>query len=148
MEYKTLVKDFIDRTEHNLKIIEAMKRDGDEVFEITQLINSLLGLLILPQQNFFDNIPTDSIEEARNQGWKIPDPLDGFNQANNLRDYLRYLRNGIAHFNIEFISNNEEISGIQIWNQPQKSAINWRINLKVDEIKSITNKIKELVNEL
>ena len=29
----------------------------DKVFEITQLINSMLGLLIFPQQSFFEEIP-------------------------------------------------------------------------------------------
>ena len=149
MEYKNLVKDFADRTEHNLNIIEKINaHENQAAYEVTQLINSLLGLLILPQQEFFNSIPTDSIDKARKDGWTIPDPMDDFRQVDNLSVFLRYLRNGVSHFNIKFLSTDEQISGIEIWNQPPRSEINWKINLSIHDIKSITTKIKELVNDL
>jgi len=148
MEYKDLVKDFIKRTDHNLETIEAINAQGDEVYEVTQLINSLLGLLILPQQEFFNSIPKDSIDKAREDGWLIPAPLDGYQQVENLSVFLRYFRNGISYFNIHFISINEQLSGVQIWNQLPNSYINWKIDLNIQDIKSITTKIKELVNKL
>ncbi|MDP2103811.1 MAG: HEPN family nuclease, partial [Candidatus Gracilibacteria bacterium] len=75
-------------------------------------------------------------------------PIDGYDQVDNLSKYLRYLRNGISHFNIEFISDNGIISGIKIWNKPQGSKVNWKIKLKIEEIKSITNKINELIHNI
>ena len=150
MDYKNLVKDFAERTEHNLNVIEEINAiEKQAAYEVTQLINSLLGLLILPQQKFFDSIPKDSIEKARKDGWNIPEPLDDkLQQVDDLSVFLRYLRNGVSHFNIKFLSSDEQISGIEIWNiLPHSKSINWKIKLDIHEIKSITTKIKGLVND-
>jgi len=148
MEYKSLVKDFSDRTEQNLMLIEYISnKDSSRAFEVTQLINSLLGLIILPQQKFFDKIPNDSIEKAKTNGWLIPTPSSKYKQVKDLSTYLRYIRNGVSHFNIKFVSESETIVGIQIWNKPPRSDINWKINLNIEEIKSITRKFKELIAE-
>lgn len=73
MEYQNLVMDFAARTQANLKIIERLAKqdvsllvnnpfneideDGVEAYEVTQLVNSLLGLIVCPQQRYYDQIP-------------------------------------------------------------------------------------------
>lgn len=49
MEYSVLVKDFAKRTRHNLEIIRAHKEQSQEVYDVTQLVNSFLGLIVLPK---------------------------------------------------------------------------------------------------
>lgn len=50
--YHDVLKDSAKRTQKNLEFIEKTKRDSPfiEVFEVTQLINSLLGLLVFPKE--------------------------------------------------------------------------------------------------
>ena len=61
-----LVLDFARRTKKNLEFIEhSLTRDRlnseNDVYEVTQLINSLLGLLVFPQQKFYDAIPSSFV---------------------------------------------------------------------------------------
>ena len=71
-DYNGFVKSFSDRTNKNLKLIEQVKKGKlkicvpqkskrlipvkTETYEVTQLINSLFGLLVVPQEIFKDDM--------------------------------------------------------------------------------------------
>src|SRR5262249_24291205 len=74
VEYKTLIHDFAVRTRANLtRIYElAALENGKEpesrtVFEVTQLINSMLGVLVFPKEAYKDipNTPISDLEKGR-----------------------------------------------------------------------------------
>ncbi len=117
MEYQNLVRDFADRTLKNLEAIEAaVKSDPDaELYEVTQLINSMLGLLVFPEQRYLNRIPQTPLDDLRANGWPVPTMKGTPPHANDLRDLVRCLRNGISHFNLEFTSDGRVITGITIW---------------------------------
>ncbi len=56
MQYKDFVKDFAERTIENYQSLKDTK------YEVTQLINSSVALLIIPEQWYFDEI-TKNIQE-------------------------------------------------------------------------------------
>ena len=112
-DYK-LEEEFISRTEKNLRAIEKLSQDGESVYEVTQLINSLLGLLVYPRENFFDEIPEITRETMIKQRWPLPD--EEISQIQNLRKLVKNMRNAVAHLNIEFIADNNEIVGIRFKN--------------------------------
>ena len=61
--YENIDIDFAKRTS---KIIEQYKQHiprGSENFEVTLLVNCLVGLLILPQQKRYDLIPDVPVDE-------------------------------------------------------------------------------------
>ena len=68
MMYEEVVRDFARRTKANLLAIERLSASGEEVYEVTQLVNSMLGLLVLPQQEFVDRIPETPLEQLRRDG--------------------------------------------------------------------------------
>src|SRR5262245_31444769 len=103
MMYESVIRDFAERTRKNLRVIEQLQAKGEEVYEVTQLINSMLGLLVFPKEEFVDQIPDTSLQDLQESGWPIPRVSSGFPQAKDLRELIRYLRNAIAHFNLEFI---------------------------------------------
>jgi hypothetical protein len=117
MEYQNLVRDFATRTLKNLEAIEAaVARDSEaELYEVTQLINSMLGLLVFPEQKYLNNIPKTGIEDLRDRGWPVPKMKGTPPHANDLRDLVRCLRNGISHCNLEFTSDGRVLTGIKIW---------------------------------
>jgi hypothetical protein len=117
MEYQNLVRDFATRTSKNLEAIEnAVRQDREaKIYEVTQLINSMLGLLVFPEQKHLNNIPRTSLEDLRRAGWPVPEMKGTPPHADNLRDLVRCLRNGISHFNIEFTSDGHVLTGIKIW---------------------------------
>ena len=64
MQYNdNLVRDFAQRTKANLRFIQraAKEKKGQDsesiVYEVTQLINSMLGLLAFERNCFHDSIP-------------------------------------------------------------------------------------------
>ena len=156
MMYKDLVKDYVERTLVNLQVIEDIASgkahllyEGETVssaqtYEVTQLINSMLGLIVLPQQRFFNNIPQIPLNELTD--WPSPLITGKFpNDLNNLRDLMRYLRNSVAHFNIEFLpGSNGEISGIKIWNN-RDNARNWEAEMKLKDLRLAVQRFLELM---
>lgn len=61
MEYakdSAFVKDFIHRTKENI-------RNGTHPYEVTQLVNSLIGLLVLPKERHYTNIQDKMIHTAK-----------------------------------------------------------------------------------
>ena len=103
------IKDFAERTKFNLEYINNHK-DIDGPYEITQMINSLLGIIILPVEkykdsyirplkkdqakfdesksaikNIMDNCKNDN--RYRSTYWGSDDPLE----------FLRRLRNAVSH---------------------------------------------------
>lgn len=108
-----LEDEFISRTEKNLRAIEKLSREGESVYEVTQLINSLLGLLVLPKERF-KTIPEITQETMIKEGWPLPTGENA--QVSGLKQLIRYMRNAVAHLNIEFIADNNEIVGIRFKN--------------------------------
>lgn len=100
------------------KIKKEMKMKGyavDDFFEVTQLINSMIGLLIFPQQAYYNNLSEKTedmkreypllysyvigqrgeyqntyYENTRNQRIRTP-------EKNNIKNVLRHLRNSASH---------------------------------------------------
>jgi hypothetical protein len=147
MEYKDLVKDFATRTKANLALIQTAAKTGQDAYEVTQFINSLLGLLIFPQQEFYDKIPKTKLADLEKDGWPIPRVCNNYKQVRNLSELLRYLRNSIAHFGLSFTAKKEHIDGIIIWNTLPSGQINWKAELKIEELERITDKVMQLLIE-
>jgi hypothetical protein len=147
MVYEDVVKDFAKRTKHNLAVIKGLKEDEKEVYEVTQLINSMLGLLVFPKETYFTNIPRKSLEDLKTEGWVIPEVVGDFPQAKDLRELIRYLRNAIVHFNVKFCDDGfNRVTGIEVWNtRPGREDPNWKARLSIFELESITERFLDLI---
>ena len=87
-----------------------MQQAGEpEVYEVTQLINSCLGLLIFPQQEYFDHIPHTPVVELEQEGWPVPKVQPRFEQVSDLNELIRYLRNAISRFNVSSVTQMEAL---------------------------------------
>ena len=147
MIYEDLVSDFADRTRRNLEVIDGLTDDPEsDVFEVTQLINSMLGLLVFPREKFLDRIPEIPLAELKERGWPHITTRPPFKPPRTLRKLVRYLRNSIAHFNIKFRSEKGEISGITVWNMKGRKK-DWEANLNLEELREFTLKFVELLRD-
>lgn len=151
MEYKKILTDYTERTKKNLLYIEKMVRNKPdlEIYETTQLINSLLGLLIFPfEESKRDNIkiPYKTLDTMEEEGWKIPKVVGDFPQVQNLKELIRYLRNSVAHFNIKFLSDEKrQIHGLQVWNIDYHLGINWKAELSVSDLRDNVFRFIDLI---
>ena len=150
MEYKNLIRDFAERTLKNLEFVEAAVNENadSEIFEVTQLVNSMLGLLVFPRERFFKQIPESPLQELRANGWPIPKMKGSPPRAQNLRDLVSCRRHGIAHCNVEFISDGRNLTGLRIWNYPPGSRTkDWEAELGLSELRKIARKFISLLLE-
>ena len=123
-EYKHFLRDFINRTLHNLEFLEGKHESGQyEVYEFTQLVNSLLGLLVIPQQREFNRIDDSFIDEQileKLQGAIVRnDYARESNSHNNFKIILKHMRNAIAHGWLEMSATESEISTIEFIDRNQ-----------------------------
>ena len=156
MEYKEIVRDFATRTRKNLDELRELQaaHPNREIYEVTQLMNSLLGLLVFPQQSYVNTIPKIPLDELKQRGWPIPRMVGDYPQVKDLNQLVRYLRNAIAHFNIKFIAGEDkQISGLELWNVREhelkggkrKRETTWKAHLSLDDVETITDRFLELL---
>lgn len=140
MNYEAeLVRDFAARTRQNLEFIENQQQLGEDVYEVTQLINSLLGLIVFPQQGMLERIPKTCLADLESQGWPTIEMTKGQSECRTLYDLVRYLRNGVAHFNLKFLSDpDDKLVGILIWNRRARD-ITWEARLTVPQLRRIAD---------
>ena len=148
MMYEDVIRDFAERTRKNLRVIEHLLAGGEEVYEVTQLVNSMLGLLVFPREEFVDRIPETPLSDLKRNGWPIPKIRPGFPQVSDLKELVRYLRNAIAHFNIEFIDDGtNQIRLLRVWNINRMGAKTWEAELGLGDIRGLAERFTELLLE-
>lgn len=149
MMYEDVVADFAKRTTANLRAIRQLheSNSGISVYEVTQLINSMLGLLVFPQQRYIDRVPKTSLDDLASQGWPVPQLVGDYPQVSDLQELVRMLRNAIAHFNLEFHQGVDgEIAGLTVWNtQPRTNKVTWKAKLSISDLEAITEKFVQLL---
>lgn len=149
MEYKQVVRDFVERTRINLVNIDKSLSEGGEVYEVTQLVNSLLGLLVFPEQYYIHQIPKTPLDELENQGWPSIKVVGDYPPAKDLQEQMRFLRNSIAHFNLKFLTNEKaQILGIRVWNENlhvNSHPITWKADISLDNLRMLVSKFVDLI---
>lgn len=136
-EYKVFVKDFVERTLHNLEFLEKKHKSGQyEVYEFTQLVNSLLGLLVIPQQlkgsqidnKFIDNQILKKLQGAitKDEYALVGPPHDSFEQI------LYHMRNAIAHGKLKMGAIDGDISTIEFKDRNKRTKQLFIIRLDID----------------
>jgi hypothetical protein len=125
--YKEIYEiEFITRTR---KIINDYNKRKNG-YKLTLLLNCLVGLIILPDQRTeYGKPPLWEIEIDQIpifQNAKIS-PKWSNNNKHTLEQFIRKLRNGIAHQNIEPINRNNHFVGVKIWNVNQQNIIDCEV---------------------
>ena len=141
-----LEDEFIARTQKNLRAIECLKEKGGEVYEVTQLLNSMLGLLIFPKERrLYEKIQPKSWDTMVEDG--LPLPSGDNAHVSNLKQLVRNMRNAVAHFNIELVNDGNEIIGIRFrsFSQPDshREGQYWTGMYDVASLREFVNKLSE-----
>ena len=149
MMYEDVIADFAKRTEANLQTIRRLAKEGGATpaFEVTQLVNSMLGLLVFPQQRYVDRISETPITDLASSGWPIPEVVGDYPQVPNLRQLVRMLRNAITHCNLEFEPGaDNEVQALMVWNvDPKTRKVTWKARLTVADLGAITTRFVALL---
>ena len=87
---KEFIRDYIERTKLNYERLKAGP------YEVTQLINSAIGLLIIPEQKLYDKITKQLLNELI-----VHIQINTYDKQPNLKIIARHLRNSVAHARLE-----------------------------------------------
>ena len=130
------------RTLKNLEFIKGVfdqsPADG-RVHVVTQVVNSLLGLVILPHEKGYvlhnDKNMLEKLYADDWPRWNITLPKPG--EPEQLGKLTWHLRNAAAHGLYTFSSDSPELSEVTITveDRPKRNAqINWRAEIRADEL--------------
>src|SRR5689334_18423128 len=120
--YKEIYEiEFITRTKQILN--NYNKRKGG--YKLTLLLNCLVSLIILPSERAgLDKPPLwDSTTKHIDLFNTKIHPVWSDGKEHTLGEFVKKLRNGIAHQNIKPINKNNQFVGVKIWNINYKKAI-------------------------
>ena len=133
---------FAQRTRKNLEYVTAARDRGEDVHVVTHLVNSLLGIVIVPKAQYSGHdLWSVSLEELVRQGWPKWDiTLDDSNgKTKKLKHLVRHLRNAAAHGHFEFTgepeSRNLSEVGLIVKDQPgENEKTNWKAKIGGPEL--------------
>lgn len=142
-EYKDFVKDFACRTYKNLEFIEKTQEARyEELYEFTQLINSLLGLLVIPQQRENDRIDNNFVEAETLEHLRSSIERDDYNRR-EFKDIIRHMRNAVAHGSVQIVPNDGTITGIIFTDNSDHNKKQFRIILTCKVLRSFVQDFSE-----
>ena len=140
------------RTERNLRYIKAeFDRVGEDsqIHVVTQLVNSLLGLVILPREQYLEvRNEATKLGSLVSQGWPKWNITKG--KANTLGQLSRRVRNASAHGRITFSSDSRYLHEVLITVQDSADkgkTINWSAEIRGDDLYDFCLKFATHVRE-
>ncbi len=145
MMYKHLLRDFAERTFKNLEMLEKYYGPDDR-YEVTQLVNSLLGLVVFPKEKALQYIPTDLLSDLKAKGWPTFDVRADNTGCDNLRKLIENLRHGTAHDNITFEDSGGKIAWLTFSNKWQGK--HWEGRISVADLRVFIKQLSNLLADL
>lgn len=143
--YKDFSKDFIERTKYNLEVYQGE-------YEVTHLINSCLGLIIIPKQMLADKLSNEAIYEgdlsygiSKDKNFIKDDYAPTGDKIHGLKNIVRHIRNGLSHGRIERrVSNDKkkEIIGLKIYDC-YNGEENFLIEFTLEEFKTFALRVSD-----
>ena len=142
--------DFITRTKKIIEQYDSFKIDEKDKFEVTLLLNCLIGLLILPQQYWYDSLPTDIISQKE---WGInSEHISSIKkgETKNVKDVARHLRNSIAHYRFKaFDNSSDKISSIKFEDFDPNGSKTFEAIIPLPNLRQFTNRLTDIfINEM
>jgi DNA-binding MarR family transcriptional regulator len=137
MSSRTDVVGFAARTRENLECIERAFEEKGSGHVITQLVSSLLGLIVFPQHQHLDA----SLKEIRlsllvAQGWPKWEIVKG--KCETLGSLVHKLRNAVAHGRMRFSSDGGQTEEVAIevedWH-PHARGPHWRARIGAADLR-------------
>ena len=142
------------RTQKNLKYINEKKCKGESVSEFTQLLNSMLCMVISLREEYLNEHHTswEKLEEKlKERGQELEQELEkskvllrSIAEKDFPKPLITNLRHAFAHGNFRLIpasDESNEIAGVTVWNiPPDKKKGIWVADLSEKELMDLANK--------
>ncbi len=131
------------RAWRNLNLIEAAYEAGHEAHVVTQLVQTLLALIVFPKEKkFFEHFSLVTLDELERSGWPRPKQMIG--TTDTIGVLFRHMRNAVSHGNLVFYGdskdgpNSRELSEIIIEFSDRRNEsvpFDWRVTIDGPNLK-------------
>lgn len=141
--------EFASRTRKNLLFIEKARETDPDVYPVTQLANSLLGLIVLPlEKHFVEHIKRLELQKLVNDGW--PQFEISLGKCDTLGDLIKRLRNAVAHGHMSFSSDShladQVVIEVEDYRGTPKEAF-WRAQLRAKDLRMFCLRFTDLLEQ-
>lgn len=141
---------FAERTRKNLEFVEAALAEGEDVHVVTQLVTSLLGLIVFPwERGFAEYARTVNLAGLAEKGWPLWEVRG--RSCETLGELIRLLRHAVAHGNVRFSSDSRQVHEvvIEFWNySPRDRRIDWETSISAPALREFCAKFIHLVENV
>ena len=154
------------RTRKNLEYIYNAKASKEDVEEFTQLLNSMLGMVISLREDYFKggHVSWDRVEDLgllherenlKNVTGKKATPVSpSLQEVNSFSQLITKLRNAFAHscFKLTIDDGSNQITGVTVWNVPlgqdnrPKNRV-WEADISEHDLKSLAYLVVEYIEK-
>ena len=124
------------RTKKNLEFVKNAFEEGEDVHVVTQLVVSLLGLVVLPWEQYFVELSDKvTLDDLQGRGWPAWHVTLG--SCDTLGCLMNRLRNATAHGRLDFSSDSRFLSEVMVtvedaW--PKSKEVHWRAEIRADQL--------------
>lgn len=140
---------FAERTRENLEFILDASGRGKHVHAVTQLVNSMLGLVCFPWQALvLDRAKQVSFDTLLQDGW--PQFNVTLGKCDTLHDFLRHLRNAVAHGHMTYSSDSLNPNEVEIRFEDRRnenSPVNWWALIRAEDLKVFCRRFANFVDD-
>jgi hypothetical protein len=151
MQYSDFLLDFALRTYKNLEIIQDSVREKSEGYEVTQLINSMLGLLVFPIEVYLKSIPEEfpnqRLEEVFSKCQSTYESDQS--ESKSFRNMIEHIRNALAHKHIFLHYDPNEIHSVTFedsyFSRQNNLTSRFRVTLTVEETSLLATAMCDVV---
>jgi DNA-binding MarR family transcriptional regulator len=149
MPSRNEVLGFAARTCENLDCIERAFKDKASGHVVTQLVSSLLGLIVFPHEKRFDaSLKEIRLDRLAAEGWPRWEILKG--KCETLRTLVHKLRNAVAHGRLRFSSDSRQIEEVAVevedWH-PHARSPHWRARIGAAELRAFCLRYVALIED-
>jgi hypothetical protein len=140
---------FAARTRENLDCIERAFMDKGSGHVVTQLVSSLLGLIVFPHEKNFDaSLKEIRLDRLAAEGWPRWEILKG--KCETLGSLVHRLRNAVAHGRMRFSSDSRHMGDVTIevedWH-PHARGPHWRARIGAVDLREFCLRYIALIED-
>jgi hypothetical protein len=143
---------FRERVIKNLMFLKAANNTGSDVHVVTQLVTSLLGLIVFPYEEIrrsgYVSFKQVSLADLRSQGW--PEWRFHTGSSSDLQDLVGHLRNAISHRRLVFSPDSRELCHVEIrFHDRKRSAgpIEWEASVNAQDLLDFVVRFADLLHQ-
>jgi hypothetical protein len=138
---------FATQTRENLDCVERAFKEKGKGHVVTQLVLSLLGLIVFPHQKHFDAALKEiRLDRLAAVGWPRWEILKG--KCETLGSLVRRLRNAVAHGRLRFSTRQigEVIIEVEDWH-PHARGPHWRARIGAADLRTFCLRYVALIED-